>query len=363
MKVALIAAAVLVLLAIAAAVAYHLASRKLEDSIIQAFGPNAQVGSTERGFGHMSFKDVQVKAPERWPAEWAMRADRITVTSSLREVVGSQIWISRVEAENGYLSLVRPKSGGLRLLPDSMKRARDRKKAEEAGGPPRKTVQLQVLELRNTTLELYDAKVSPAKPFRLRLEESQATLQDLSFPGLQSRTQLDLKGVVKGPAHKGSFALKGWVEIGAKNSELDSSLRNADMSVYSAYFAGRTPASLSGGVIDLDMHSKVSNNVLHATGTMKVRGLSVKPADSPLEALAALPGKLLLNTMENDKGEIVFKFRLDGPVGEPKLTIEERPGMGGILGFGVDGFLGVFSFAFTGLASGLVSLLGEGAID
>lgn len=49
------------------------------------------------------------------------------------------------------------------------------------------------------------------RPVPLRLEQRDATLENLQLPDLQGNTRLNLKGVIRGVQRDGSVAINGWM--------------------------------------------------------------------------------------------------------------------------------------------------------
>ena len=66
---------------------------------------------------------------------------------------------------------------------------------------------------------------------KLRLEQLDATLENLQLPDLQANTRLNLKGVIKGVQRDGSVAINGWMQLASKNSEITSKLQGVDLLV------------------------------------------------------------------------------------------------------------------------------------
>lgn len=163
---AIFVAAAIVVIAVAGAVGLHFATKALKGRVEQALGPESEVGEIAVGWSAIEVHRLRIKAPKGWPADDALRAQRIVVTPDLRALLSAQVRVNRVTVEQAYLSMLRSRDGRLRVVPSLLER-----KSREAGkgDSPATPVSIGTIELRDSVLEFFDATVrQPAH--RLRLE-------------------------------------------------------------------------------------------------------------------------------------------------------------------------------------------------
>lgn len=311
---------VLLLLAVAGFFfARHLAVEGLRAQILQALGPESEVGEIVVGWSAVEVRDLRIRAPEgkgAWPAREQLRAARVVVVPSVRDLLSARIRIQRVRIEDAYLSVLRTREGRLRLLPTLLER-------KSAGGGAAPEVSIDRIELDRGALEFFDASVrQPAH--RIRLEGLDVELQDLHLPRLESRMALEASGTVKGVRQDGRLKLKGWLEIAAKNSELKTTLSGVDLIAFQPYLIKASETGVRRGTLDLDLQSSVRGNRLHAPGTVTLSHLELAPASGAFATFMGMPRQAVVNSMKDDKDRIVIRFTLDGNLSDPHFSLNEN---------------------------------------
>src|SRR4030095_8700767 len=235
-----IVGSLLVLIALAVA-GMHFAARSLKDNVLRALGPESEISGLKIGFTSIIITGIRVPPPKGWPAADPLRAERVVIRPDLRQLLSRKVYINNVTIENAYISAVRPKEGGgLKVLPGIMSKAK-KGDADDAT----RTAEIAEVELDSCTVELFDQTISSRQ--KMRVDSVRGTLTDIQAPAMESRSRLDLKGVIKGPVHRGTIAVAGWVEIARKRSETTTTVRNVDLSLFEPYLIRKTKAGIDQG--------------------------------------------------------------------------------------------------------------------
>lgn len=321
---AIIAAVTLVLLVALLLVGAHFATQALKEKVEQALGPTGEVREMVVGLTAIELRGVRIRAPQGWPAGDTMRAERVVVVPDLRDLLSAKVRVQRITIESAYLSILRTREGRVRLVPSLLETAAgkpdkgaDKSGKKEAGGVP---VSINTIELRDGVVEFFDASIrQPAH--KLRLEQINANIGNLSLPGLGGRISLAVDGIVKGVQRDGKLNLNGWLELADKNSQLSTKLRGVDMVAFQPYLLKSAETGVRKGSLDLDLSSEVRKNIMHAPGTITLSGLELEPGAGPFETFMGMPRSAILATMKNKKDQINVQFALDGDLGDPKFSL------------------------------------------
>src|SRR3954471_22420881 len=83
----------IVVIGIAAAVGLHYATKILKSQVEQALGPESEIGEIAAGWAAIEVRGVRIRAPKGWPAEDALRAQRIVIAPDLLGLVSGKIRI------------------------------------------------------------------------------------------------------------------------------------------------------------------------------------------------------------------------------------------------------------------------------
>jgi hypothetical protein len=341
------------LLTVAGVAAMHFAARSLKQDIIEALGPESEVADLSVGLTSIVITGIRVKAPQGWPADSTLRAERVVVVPDIRQFLSRHIYVTSIRIENAYISAVRPKQGGgLKVLPSMLGESKKRK-AESSGH----TADIHTVELDNCVVELFDATITGHQ--KMRVDGVHGTLKDLKVPGLEGRTKIDLQGIIKGSSHQGKITVAGWLDVPGKSSELTTQVRNVDLVLFEPYLIQKTKAGIDQGTFNLDLKSSVRNNVLTAPGTLTLNGLKLKTGDGPLSGLSNIPRRAVLGALADKDNRVTLAFELKGDLDNPAFSLSEglglRTGAALLQGLGL-GFEGLIR-AFFALVSGFGSAL------
>lgn len=298
------------------ALSLHFAIQALKGQVEQALGPESEVGDITLGWSSIAINQIRIRAPKDWPTDDTLRAKRIVVEPDMRGLLSAKVRIYRITVEDGYLSILRPRTGSVRLLPSLLEKPAEK---TESGATP---VSIGKVELKSAAIDFYDASVR-RKPHRLRLEQLDATLENLQFPDLQGNTRLDLKGTIKGVRHDGTVAINGWIQLANKDSEISSKLKGVDLLVLQPYLIQASETEVKRGTLDLDLKSSVKNQHLNAPGTLTLSHLELASSGGSMGTFMGMPRQAVVASLKNRKDQIIVNFTMDGDLGDPRFSVNE----------------------------------------
>lgn len=325
----------------------YFGSRTLKSQVEAALGPESEIGAIQLHWDRVEVSQLRLKAPAGWPAPDTLRAERIIIVPDLRGLLDARIRIARIRIEGGYVSALRTPDGKLRVVPSLLERPPS--PPEEKKAPP--MVQIGRIELADGVMEFFDATVK--KPaLKIRLEQLNATVDNILVPDLTGHTALALDGLLKGARsdgrNDGHFALKGWAEVASKDSDITTTLRGVDLIALQPYLIKAAETGVKRGTLDLDLHSTVRDNRLKAPGTLILKDLEL---DSGSSTFMGMPRQAVVGLMKDKKGLIEVKFALEGNLKDPQFKLNEN--LASRIGTSVADSLGV---SFEGLARGAGSV-------
>ena len=335
-RLALLLVSLLLLITIAAG-SKIVGTRLLRDQIIQALGPNGEVGVIELRWDAVEIRQLRLRAGARWPTADELRAERVRIEPDWRSVFSGQIRIARILVSNGYLSTLRSTEGGLRLLPSLLGQT-----GTASEGRTMPSLRVDRIELADCSLDLFDATVR-RPPHRVLLEHLHSAIGPVVLPDLAGKTRLDLRGIVKGPKTDGRLDVSGWIEVSSRDSVLKARLRGVDLLALQPYLIKATETGVRSGTLDLDLEVTVQKQHLHAPGQVTLHRLELTEGSGFL----GLPRAAILALMKDGRQDIVLRFALDGRLDDPKFRLNEN--LASRLGSSLASSLGI---SFEGIARG-----------
>lgn len=350
--------AVLVGIGVAGAIGLHFAAEALKSRVERALGPESEVGAITVGFSAIEVSGVRIRGPRGWPATDTLRAQRIVIVPDLRDLLSARVRVRRITVEGAYVSVLRARDGRLRVVP-SLLDAKKETKAGSAGVP----VTIGTIELKDGVLELYDATVRQP-PHRVRLEQLQTTIGNLQVPDLAGRTQLQMNGVVKGARRDGTLAIRGWMELSSRNSEIGTQLRGVDLIAFEPYLVKASETAVRRGTLDLDLKSAVRERTLRAPGTLTLAGLELA-SKGALNTFMGVPRDAMIGALKDRDGRIAIRFTLEGNLDDPKFSLNESfarhmaSSLGETLGVSVEGLARGVGSAARGVGDTVMKLFGQ----
>ncbi|WP_136419644.1 DUF748 domain-containing protein [Herbaspirillum sp. ST 5-3] len=310
---------VVVALGAAASLGLHFATSALKSQVEQALGPESEVAEIVVGWSAIELRGMRIRAPKGWPAEDALRAERIVVKPDLLGLISARVHVPRISVEKAYVSVLRARDGKVHLLPSLMEApARDGGQKTSTALP----VSIGTIELHDGVMEFFDATVrQPAH--KTRLDQLHARIDDLQLPALNGRTRIQLDGSVKGVNRNGKVMIDGWAEVADKNSEITTKLQGVDMVALQPYLIKASETGVRRGTLDLKLKSTVRNNRLHAPGTVTLTGLELAPGQGPFGTFMGVPRQAVVAALKNRNGQISIDFTLEGNLNDPQFSLND----------------------------------------
>jgi hypothetical protein len=356
-RAAIIVVAVLGVSAAAVMIGLHFATKELKSQVEQALGAESEVQEIVVGLSSIELRGIRIRAPKGWPAQDTLRAERVVIKPDLAGLASARLHVSQIVVEQAYMSVLRSRDGRLRLLPSLLE-----KRGSSRGTAPEVTI--GSIELRDSALDFFDATVrQPAH--KIRLEQLQASVDDLHLPGLKGRTGIQLNGVVKGVQRNGKLSIKGWAELASKNSEITTKLQGVDLVALQPYLIKASETGVKRGALDLDLKSTVRNNRLHAPGTVTLNGLELANGDGAMGTFMGVPRTLVIAALKNRNEQIEVQFTLEGNIDDPQFSLNESfskrmaASVAETLGISIEGLTRGVGSAAQGLGNAVKKLFGN----
>ncbi|MBB5501089.1 DUF748 domain-containing protein [Paraburkholderia sp. MM5384-R2] len=355
----------LVLIAIGA---MQFAQQEVKNRVSAALGPLGSADSIDVGLTSVRLTHVVLKAPPGWPAGEPLRADEITITPDVRDLIARRMHIREVVVRGFDMAVLRTKDGSLNLLPnlrESLNRGDQPGTAGTAPPIPREKL-VDHIRFEHGNFHFYDMTVGPP-PFKVTVSNANASVDHLHLPALTEPTDVSVRGSMKGPAHTGTVTFDGWIKIASRDSQTTSTLRGVDIAMLDPYLLKKagTRAQVTGGTVDLTIESTVRNYHLHAPGTVTVHNLQLAESDNPLETFMSIPTHAAVAALKTHNGDITLHFVLDGDLRDPKFSVREGiltrigAGFAKALGVSVEGVAKGAGETVKGLGNALKNLLGQ----
>ncbi len=341
-----------VVLAVAALLAFQFAVRKVKDRIESLLGPESSIEALHIRPTSIEIDGISIGAPKGWPAKVTLSAERVVIVPDLRQLLTDRIVITSITIHNALLPVVRQK-GGLKVLPTLVNRSK-------ASGSESRHASIGTVRLENCILDVYDETVHLSEG-KIRLNEVQGTVEDLQVPELSGKTTISIDASTKGPDHTGQVNVRGWTRVSSHNSDVQLRMRAVDLAVVEPYVITVSKAEVSG-YFDLDLDATVRDNELNAPGTLALHSAKVQS-----KGIAAIPREVLIGALSDKEQTITIKFLLHGDVKEPQFSLNENIGLrlvaslGKILGLSVEGLLRVIVILMQGIGASFGGALGAGA--
>ena len=306
-------AAALLLAALAAG--WWAAAARIERGVRDALGPRGSVGAVALGWRGVELHELRVTAAKGWPAADELRAARVIVRPGLWAALTGRLALGRVIVEDGYVSLLRLRSGKLRVLPALLERP--------TGGDdgPGQAFEIGVIELKRGEVAFFDASVR-RPPLAVRLTDFDAEVGPLVLPALDVPVALQVRATVKGAAadgrSDGTLALDGEVTPATRDADLKLALRRVDLRALQPYLMSVADGGVKRGRMDLDLAPVVQRQQLQAPGRLTLTGLELGSG-----GLAGVPRQAVLAFMsQNDRIEL--DFTLEGRLDDPAFSLNEN---------------------------------------
>jgi hypothetical protein len=343
------------------------AQQQVKDRVVAALGPLGSAESVDVSLTAVHLTNLLLKAPPNWPAGAPLRADEITLTPDIHDLLARRMHIRSVVVRGFDLAVLRTKDGSLNLLPNL--RESLNRPDQEAGGPVApisNDKQVDHISFEQGNFHFYDMTVGPPA-FKVTVSNANASVDNLQLPALSEPTRVSVSGSIKGPAHTGTVSFGGWIKIASRDSQTISKLHGVDIVTLDPYLLKKAGArtQVTGGTVDLTVESTVRNYQLHAPGTVTVHNLQLTDSGNPLDTFLSIPTKAAVAALKAHNGDITLHFVLDGDLRDPKFSVRDGimtrigTGFAKALGVSVEDVAKGAGQTVKGLENALKNLLGQ----
>lgn len=285
----------------------------LKGQVEQALGPGGEIGGITVGWGVVEVVNLRLRAPAGWPAEDALRAERVTVAPDLLGLLTGKPGAHRIIVDRAYVSALRTADGRLRVVPSLT----EGMGAKDGGTAP--AVSIGTIELRDCAADFFDSSVRQP-PLKVRLESLGATIGPLALPDLAGRTDLKLDATIKGIRRDGRLGIAGWMKAASRESDIKATLKGVDLVALQPYLIKAAETGVRKGSLDMDLHSLVQARQLKATGTVSLDGLDL---DTGGGTVLGLPRQAAVSLLKDKRERITVQFVLEGNLDDPKFRLNE----------------------------------------
>lgn len=296
----------------------HYAARRLEAAVLNALGPRSSIDSIELRWNRVALRGLRIRGDGRtWPAEDEVRAERIVIGASVRDLWEPGWRIEHVSVERGYVSMQRTRQGKLRVVPALLEKPSDTANTE--GTPPR--LQIAKFELRDMAVDFHDASL-PSGRHRVRIEGLQAMFGPLDLPALDTPMRIRVDALLKGSHRDGNLAIEGELTPATQDARLKASARGVDLIAMQPYLLKLNEGGVRSGTLDLSVQVAVKARHLHAPGKLTLTDLSLTEGGGAFATFAGLPRRAVISALQRD-GCIEVAFTLDGSLNDPGFALNE----------------------------------------
>jgi hypothetical protein len=224
--------------------------------------------------------------------------------------------VSRVEVEDGYLSMQRSRQGKLRVLPALLE------KPAEPGTANTPRVRIAQVVLHDIAIDFHDASVRQGS-HKMRFESLDASVGPLAFPAFDEATDIDLQATLRGPQRNGRIGIRGEFTIASLDAKLKAAVQGVDLVALQPYLLKVNEGGVRHGSLDLSLDATVKAKRLHAPGRVTLSGLELASGDGLLGTFGGVPRQAVLAAMKRD-GRIEVGFTLDGRIDDPAFSINDN---------------------------------------
>ncbi|MBN3764497.1 DUF748 domain-containing protein [Burkholderia sp. Ac-20365] len=372
-RVMLTVAGAIVLLVVIAIGGLYFVQHEVKERIVVALAPLGTAESIDVGFSAITLRRVRLTAPKDWPTPDALTADEITITPDIRDLLAQRVHLQSVVIRGFDLALVRTASGRLEILPklrQSMSKpgqpASDASSATSDRPPLPAEKLIDHVAFADGQFVFYDEMVrKPA--YKVIVSNASASVDHIHLPDLTEPTSLSMRGSIKGPAHTGTVTFDGWMKIASKDSQTTTTLRGIDVLTLDPYLLKKAgaKAQVTGGTLDLNLQSTVTNYHIHAPGTVTLHHLQLAETDDPLDTFMQIPTRAAVAALKKHGDDITLHFVIDGNLRDPKFKLNEsvmtelRANFAKALGVSAEGVAKGAGETVKGLGNALKNLLGQ----
>ena len=314
------AACVAIVLTIGFFAAYRLALNELCVQVLNALGPDAEIGDIDLSFRAIQISALKLKSPAGWPAKYALSADAIKIIPNLTSLFTDTIVISLIKAEHATLAVVRDRGGKMRMMPGLTERKASSSKSAGDGASSAMRILIGEVLLKDSSVSFFDAGVR-SPPLEIKLDNVNARLSNLRMPGLADKSNINISATIKGPVHQGTLSVDGWMVMANKDSDIKTVVRGADIVALEPYLIKKAETGVRKGVLDLDLHSKISAERVTAPGVLKLKDLELR-SDGGTGTFMGMPRDSVIGMLRERDGGITIPFTIAGNLNDPNFALD-----------------------------------------
>lgn len=308
----------LAVVGIAVVAGYRLGVQMLQGKVVDALGEGSRLTELKVNWFTIELLGLTIDGPKGWPTARTLEAERVIIVPDLRTIFSRQIRIASIVIEKPYLSMLRT-PGKLVLVPSLTETDKQPKsKSEQAS----RAVVISTIELKNGSVDLYDATVS-RPPLRTHFAEIDAEIHDVAVPAAE-KTRFEIAGVVKGIKRDGKARITGWLGPGARDSSSRIVLDAVDLVALQPYLIRNNEARVTQGSLDLNLASEVRNRKLDGKGKVILKDLQLAPATGFFDTFMGLPRNAVINFLKDNNNAIDVDFVLTGDTSKPNFSLNEN---------------------------------------
>ncbi|WP_165106072.1 DUF748 domain-containing protein [Caballeronia sp. SBC2] len=307
----------------------------LKLQVAELLGPNGSAEHIEVGFFTVTLTGIELRAPREWPTKDLFRAEHAVFKLDWHTLLTPRVHAEYVFVNQYYLSVVRARNGGLRVLPRFTPEEREADGQSPAAARRANADKLiDHIVFRNGTVELVDEAIRKP-PYRIVITNAGGEAHHLRLPDLTEPTTIELSGSLHGPSHEGTLSSKGSITFANSDSRLQTHLRNVDITLFDPYLIkeGGSTAKARSGTIDLVLDTTIQNGRIHAPGSVVLKNLQLAQSENAGDTIAAVPAKSAVAALKDPSGTIKLKFELDGNLRDPHFSLTQSVGAEIMKGF------------------------------
>ncbi|WP_179258435.1 DUF748 domain-containing protein [Caballeronia sordidicola] len=309
--------------------------RELKLQVAELLGPNGSAEHIEVGFFTVTLMRIELRAPREWPTKDLFRAEHAVFKLDWRTLFTPRVHAQYVFVDRYYLSVVRARNGGLRVLPRFTPEEREADGQSRAAATRANADKLiDLIVFRDGTVELVDEAIRKP-PYRILITNADGEAHHVRLPELSDPTTIALTGSLHGPSHEGTVSSKGSITFSNSDSRLQTHLRNVDITLFDPYLVkeGGSTAKARSGTIDLALDTTVQNGRIHAPGSVVLKNLQLAQSENAGDTIASVPAKSAVAALKDPSGTIKLKFELDGNLRDPHFSLTQSVGAEIMKGF------------------------------
>lgn len=310
-KIYIAAFSILLILVIAGLLVVKNAGIIVKDKLEHALGNGFSVEKIALHWRSVDALNATLRKPD---GTLALKVDRIHLSLDLIGALRKKFILSELAIENPYILIETDSKGQFvnPLPPEGEK---------SASQLPQ--VSIKRLIVHNGSIDYMDGKVSNP-PFLIRVRNLEFKMDNIGFPLTDSLSSFDINAEIPGPQKTGGVNAGG--KINPKNKDFQGNviIKNLDITGFKPYFQKRGEANITRGNLDINMEATIKKNIIRAHGTATLRDLEFQSAGALKDRFLGVPRSAVISILKNNRGEITFKFLIEGDLSNPHFSLREN---------------------------------------